>query len=163
MKIMFHTGAYYEEKEGLSYFCSQLLTRGTSIRNAQQIAETVDSIGASLTSSCSWDATSINITSLSDFSKTLTLVLDCFQNPVFSEEEIQRFKTKHISEIDQKLAEPDYLANLALSKALFTGSNFDHSILGLPVNQLMQFKEPIVFNGTKNFCIILKFLLLLPV
>ncbi|MGA2298899.1 MAG: pitrilysin family protein, partial [FCB group bacterium] len=131
IKFMVHRGAYHDSIEGLSYFCSQLLTRGTSKMTAQQISEAVDSIGAGLNSSCSWDVTSINITSMFDFTdKSLNILFDCVFNSVFSEEEIKRFKTKHISEIEQKLAEPDYLASLAFAKAMFSGSNMGHSLLG---------------------------------
>ena len=54
-------GSYFDDaKPGLSSLVSALMTKGTATKNAIQIAETVDFLGAELTSTSSWDANRID-------------------------------------------------------------------------------------------------------
>ncbi|MFC2130143.1 M16 family metallopeptidase [Bacteroidota bacterium] len=133
ISVLFPRGAYHENINGLAYFTSQLLRRGTKNRTPTEIAQEIDSMGAMLNTSAHWDFTSIGLICLNEFvEKGMEILADCIFNPVFPEEEISGFKKKHIADIEQELADPSYLAGIALNNAMFSGHPYGHPLLGDP-------------------------------
>ena len=61
-RFVFKSGSYLdffsgENKSGLVSLTSELLTKGTTLRSATDIAEEVDYLGATISSGCDYDAT----------------------------------------------------------------------------------------------------------
>jgi len=131
IEILFPVGAYSEEIPGLSYFSSQMLKRGTKRRKSMQIAEEFDRLGATLSISSNWDYTKAGFTCLEPYSeKCLDILFDCIFNSTFPKNEIDGFKIKHIADIEQEMADPSYLADIAFNHAVFGRHPYGHPMIG---------------------------------
>ncbi len=105
---------------GLASMTSELLTKGTEKRTATQIAEDIDFVGGSLSSSASWDASQIFVSVLKTHLDTgFDILQDVVLNPTFPQEEINRVKTQRLASIQQLKADPGYLADTRFSAAVF--------------------------------------------
>jgi zinc protease len=85
-------------KAGLSLATAQLITRGTTTRSAQEIARTLDDMGATLTASSGNNSLYVSAQCLAgDMEKTLALTADVLRNPAFTQEEIDRLRPRLIA------------------------------------------------------------------
>lgn len=124
-------GAAYEQIPGLANFTAQLLTRGTTSRSAQQIADEMDFLGASLSASASWDTTTISMTLLTKFALAgLNVFADVVRNASFPEEEIERYRQQALSYLRQNYVDPTYLASTALRTGLYGSHTYGHALTG---------------------------------
>ena len=93
IKVMVQSGSLWEQegRAGLANLTALLLTRGTATRTAAQIDESVDFIGASLSSSAGRDLSELDLTVLKkDLPKGLELLADALLHPAFEQGEITR-------------------------------------------------------------------------
>ena len=93
IKVMVQSGSLWEQegRAGLANLTALLLTRGTATRTAAQIDESVDFIGASLSSSAGRDLSELDLTVLKkDLPKGLELLADTLLHPAFDQGEITR-------------------------------------------------------------------------
>lgn len=93
IKVMVQSGSLWEQegRAGLANLTALLLTRGTATRTAAQIDESVDFIGASLSSSAGRDLSELDLTVLKkDLPKGLELLADALLHPAFDQGEITR-------------------------------------------------------------------------
>lgn len=131
IKLSLGLGASSEKKPGLAYIAAQLITKGSGNMTASEIASETDIIGSSLTSSATWDDTSINLMTLSDYlNKSLSIMADCYLNAVFSEDETERLKKRHIANIRQENSDPSYLAQISFELAYFDSHPYGHPLYG---------------------------------
>ncbi len=121
------SGSTFEPIDGLARFTARMFTRGTATRTASQIADEIDSLGGSISSSAGWDATETSIICLSEFIDTATSVLaDCFRNPAFDDIEIDRLRKQSQAQVQQLAADPNYLAANAFYREVFSGHPYSH-------------------------------------
>lgn len=105
---------------GLASAASELLTKGTRRRSANQIAEDIDFVGGSLSSSASWDASQVFVSVLKNHLRTgFDVLQDIVLNPTFPQEEIDRVKTQRIASIQQMKADPGYLVDTRFAAVVF--------------------------------------------
>ena len=83
------------KNNGLGNLTMQMLMRGTTTRNAQQIAEFFDSIGGAMSASCgnntwSWSATCLT----KDFDKAFDAYADVVNNPAFPEDQTRDMRRR---------------------------------------------------------------------
>lgn len=124
-------GAISEPIDGLARFAARMLTRGTAQRTGTQIADDIDLLGASISSSAGWDATETSILMLSEFTEQATEIMaDCIRNPLFSEEEADRLRRQSIAEIQQISADQTYLATSIFNQVAFAGHPYSHRRYG---------------------------------
>lgn len=93
IKVTVQAGSLWEPetRAGLANLTALLLTRGTASRTAAQIDESIDFIGASLSSSADRDLSEVNLTVLKkDLPKGLELLTDVLLHPAFQQGEIAR-------------------------------------------------------------------------
>lgn len=87
-------------KEGLASVTASMLRRGTKTRTAEQIAEQIDSMGASLSLSASLDYSSGRAEFMKDkFPAGLEIVADVLQNPSFTEVEVKKMISQRVDGI----------------------------------------------------------------
>src|SRR5215217_9275643 len=76
-------------KSGVAALAAALLDQGTTTRSAEQIADTIDSIGGGLGTGAGSDLSFANVVVMKDsFSVGLELLSDVVRNPAFRQEEI---------------------------------------------------------------------------
>jgi zinc protease len=120
-------GSAFEPIDGLARFTARMFTRGTAFRSAEQIANEIDSLGASISSSAGSDATETSIICLAEFTDSATAVLaDCFQSPIFDETEIERLRRQSLAQVQQLASDPNYLAATIFYREVFSGHPYSH-------------------------------------
>ncbi|HEX6940543.1 MAG TPA: insulinase family protein [Longimicrobiales bacterium] len=98
-------------KAGVASFTATLLNKGTTTRTAEQIAESIDFVGGSLSASAGADWISVSSTVLTEFLDTaLVLMADVVQNPTFPAEELETERTRTLSGLQASLGQPAFLA-----------------------------------------------------
>jgi predicted Zn-dependent peptidase len=107
---------------GISDATAALIRLGTKTRNAKDIAETLAELGASVSFGSGQDSGSIFVSSLTEnFDASLDLLADMLLNPTFPQDELDKWKTRIRSNIEQMKANPAALANERMYKILYPG------------------------------------------
>jgi len=120
-----------ETNNGITQLAADLITRGTTTRSAAQIAEEIESRGASLSGYSGRNSFGLNASGLSeDLDMLLSLSADCLLNPSFPEEELTKQKRQQIASIRQQREQPMYLAQENLRTLLFPGHPYRLNTLG---------------------------------
>ncbi|AEB08899.1 M16 family metallopeptidase [Desulfobacca acetoxidans] len=135
MELTFKAGALFEPqgKQGLANLTASLLRYGTKSRNANQIAEEIDFLGASLATAAGRDVASLRLSVLKkDLRTALEIGSDLLFHPTFAPREItamvQRVKATLISEED----EPGVVAGRAFRRILYGDYPYGFPVLGTP-------------------------------
>jgi zinc protease len=90
-------------KAGLATLTAALLNEGTTTRNATQLAEDTERIGARMATGATMDAASANITALSNNTDAaLELLSDVLQHPAFNPEDLERIRKQRLVGIAQE-------------------------------------------------------------
>ena len=107
-------------KYGLSSLTAELLTKGTTHRDATQIAEEIDFIGGNLNAGSDWDGSYVSLSVLKKhLAAGIDVLADVVLNPVFSEEEISRVKEQRLSSILQSKDDAGHLSDRMFNKMVF--------------------------------------------
>src|SRR5580704_4267569 len=117
-------GPMYEPagQPGLAGATARLLTDGTKTRTSKQIAEQIDSMGASLSASAGFGSGSaiVAASGLSDtFEQWFALAADVLLHPNFPAEELAQYQARAKSALLQQRSQPGFLANQTMSRALY--------------------------------------------
>ena len=126
-RAMFQGGVLAETKEnsGITQLTSRMLLKGTSHRNARDIANEIETVGGSIDSYGGNNSFGVNMEILnSDFTAGLELFADVLQNPVFPADALEREREVQIADI---FAQKDNLlkcASLAMRSALFGNTGY---------------------------------------
>ncbi|HUJ31803.1 MAG TPA: pitrilysin family protein [Candidatus Acidoferrum sp.] len=107
---------------GLASFTADMLNEGTPHRTSEQIANEVDSLGASLNASARFGVsyTSVNASGLiNDAPKILDLMSDIVLHPSFPESELAKYKQREEANLEEQLSNPGFLAQQAFRRVLY--------------------------------------------
>src|SRR6202171_1630861 len=118
------SGPIYEpaSQPGLAGAPARLLEEGTKTRTSKQIAEQIDSLGASLSASAGLasGSTILSASELSDtFDQWFGLTMDVLLHPNFPADELAQYKARTKPALLQQRSQPSFLANQALNRALY--------------------------------------------
>jgi zinc protease len=120
-------------KAGLASMTASLLRQGTSTRSAQQIAETIDRVGGSLSASAGADSTEASVTVLkSDLDSGFELLADIVQHPAFAPDEIDRWRRQTLSGLQVAYRDPEYLRDVAVQRIAYGDHPYAYPVGGLP-------------------------------
>ena len=117
---------------GAADFAAGMLEEGTTTRNAVQIAQEIEQLGAAYSAQTRRDATVLRIDALArNFPAALGLVADIAQHPTFPAEEVERQRKAHLSAIVEAREDAGTLAEVAFSQAVYgPGHPYGRSNLG---------------------------------
>jgi zinc protease len=108
------------QKEGLANLTAALLRYGTKTRNAQQIAEEIDFLGASFSTGAGRDVANLKLTVLKkDLSESIKIFQDVLLNPRFAPPEIQSMVQRLKGTLKSQEDEPGIVAGRAFRRTLF--------------------------------------------
>jgi zinc protease len=120
-----------ETQAGLANITARLLTYGTKNRTALQISETLDFLGATLSTSCGEEAATVSMTLLKkDLDTGLQLLAEVLTASTFPAEELERQKQSVLASIRAREEQPGYIANLKFGEALFPKSPYGRPVEG---------------------------------
>ena len=98
-------------KLGVASFTGAMLDEGTARRSALDIAQTLESLGATLGAGSSLDTTGVSMSALKEnLQPSLDILSDVLRNPAFKQEEIDKLRTRWLASIEQEKANPVQLA-----------------------------------------------------
>lgn len=131
--LLLDAGSRYDPKgaEGLANLTARLLTYGTRFRTALQLSETLDFIGAPLSSWCSEELAAVSLTLLKkDLDVGLNLLAEILTASVFPPEEIKREKQSIVASIKARREDPGDIAEKKFLDALFPQSPYGRPVEG---------------------------------
>jgi zinc protease len=107
-------------KLGVANLAASLLDQGTVTRSAQQIADTVDTMGGSVAVGAGSDLTFAYVTVLKDsFAQGLDVLSDIVRAPAFAQDELDRQRERLRSALRVDYQDPDYLATIAFERLVY--------------------------------------------
>ena len=144
-------GGYYDPTDlpGLADFTAALMREGTKSRTAQQIAEQLDTLAATVgvgTSMGSQVATVSGSSLTENFDQLLTLATDILLNPTFPEDEIARFKTRQRAGLIQQRSNPGFLAREMIARVLYGGHPASRVSTTMPALELLGHADLVGFH-----------------
>ncbi|HXF43829.1 MAG TPA: pitrilysin family protein [Pyrinomonadaceae bacterium] len=129
--------------EGLANFTAGMLTKGTTKRSAETIAEMTEFLGADLAAFAGWNSTRVRVSVTSDkLSDAMEIFSDVVLNPNFPESEFDLLKSQTLDNTKYNLTQPGFLTNYAASVFSFKEHPEDgtpESINALKISQIKEF------------------------
>lgn len=120
-----------EKKSGLASFATELLTKGTALRDAERIAEDIDFMGATLLTGCDLDSTHISSFGLKKyFDNIFDIISEIILEPRFSEDEINRLRAQRINSLLSMMDDGDYLADKVFKKNVYCNTPYSIPVEG---------------------------------
>ena len=120
--LMIKTGgaANPPDRAGLADLTANMLDEGTKSRSALEIADQVASLGATLSTGATWDASNVSLSTLSrNLDPALAIFADVVQNPAFDPKDFGRVRDNLLTAIARRKDSPPIVASLALTRVLF--------------------------------------------
>ena len=118
---------------GLNQLLASTLSKGTTRRSAQEIAITLESLGASISASAGNNALLIQASGLApDFATIAAVFADVIISPSLPEDAIGREKASQLASLEEALQDPLHTGFRALRAAAFSGSGYGLDSLGTP-------------------------------
>ncbi|MDJ0712757.1 MAG: pitrilysin family protein [Prochloraceae cyanobacterium] len=122
-----------QTEAGLSHLVAAVITKGTQNLSSVEIAERVESIGASFGASAAADYFLMSIKTISaDFAELLKLGAEILRSPSFPEAEVELEKQLALQNIRSQLEIPFNIAFKQLRQAIYQDHPYGVSILGTP-------------------------------
>jgi zinc protease len=124
--------AHPAARAGLAAFTADMIDEGTTTRTALEIADAVDLLGATLTSSAGYDASQVRLSILRHkLAAGLTVLADIVMRPTFPEAELTRVRKERLDQVLQRSAEPAAVAEDAFARVLYGAHHpYGASLLG---------------------------------
>jgi zinc protease len=119
------------ELAGLADMTANLLTKGTQTRDATQIAQQIESLGASLDSGARWDSSFANLSVMSSkVAPAMEIFADVVRRPTFKSEEVERLRQQSLDAVTLAMGDPGSIARLVAARVVFGDSPYGHPISG---------------------------------
>ena len=155
MGILVGTGSCIETdaEDGISHFIEHMQFKGTNKRNAFEISDAFDRIGAQVNAFTGKDLTCYYSKCTSDHTVAcFELLSDLFLNSTFPEEEMDREKGVICEEISMNEDTPEDLCLDLLARAFYGKENYGRNILG-PASNIKAFTVADIMNYKKaRYC-----------
>ncbi|MBD2447676.1 insulinase family protein [Nostoc sp. FACHB-152] len=132
-RIFIRAGSCYEKPEqaGLAHLLSAVMTKGCDGLSSLEIAEQVESVGASLSADTSTDYFLLSLkTVTSDFPEILALTGRILRSPTFPEEQVELERRLALQDIRSQKEQPFTLAFEQMRQAMYQNHPYAMSLLG---------------------------------
>jgi predicted Zn-dependent peptidase len=105
---------------GLASFTAAMLDEGAGSRNALELADAIDFLGAELTTGSSFDASVVHLNSVTDkLDAALPLFADVVQRPTFAAADMERLRQERLTSLVQTRDNASALASAAFIRTLY--------------------------------------------
>ncbi len=120
-----------EDEAGLSALVAALLTQGTTARGAIELAAAADALGARLDAASGYDASIVSVSATTPaFPAAFALLDEVVRQPAFAPHEVERVRTKSISDLSLTYANPSAVARLVSQRVAYGGAPYGHPVAG---------------------------------
>ncbi len=151
--IWLGTGSRAEsvERNGIAHFIEHMVFKGTSKRTAEEIAQSVDSVGGMLDAFTAKEMTCFNAKVLDEHIPVAVEVLsDLVLHPRFEAEDIAKEKQVVLEELKMEEDNPEYLIHELFTRNFWRGHPLGRPILGTP-ETVSQFSQDAVSECFKEW------------
>jgi len=123
-------------KSGLASLTADLLDEGAGSRSALQLADAIDYLGASLATSSSFDASSVDLhVPVARLAQALPLMADVALRPAFPPKELQRVRDELLASFVEAADDPEQLVQFAFPRLLYgPGHRYGTTAIGTPAS-----------------------------
>ena len=122
LRLIVRAGAAQEpeNRPGLASLAASLLDQGTATRSAEQVAQSIDSIGGAMGVGAGSDMTQVFAAVMKDsLDAGLDILSDVARNPAFSPGEIERQRQQMVSAMRVSYQDPDYIAGTVFDRLVY--------------------------------------------
>ena len=152
-RLFFRAGSRYEasEQAGISHLFTTVLTKGTQRLSSMEIAERVESVGASLGTDSTSDYCLLSLKTVSgDFAEILELAAELLRSPSFPESEVELERKLALQGIRSMQEQPFAIAQKQLRQAMY--GNHPYALPGLGTEETMaQLSQPDLLNYHQTY------------
>ena len=114
------SGADVRNKFGVAHLTAEMLDEGAGARDALQIADGIDYLGANLSTSSTFDAAFVDLhVPVARLGDALPIMADVALRPTFPEKELQRVREELLTSIVQAQDDPEALVQFAFPRLVF--------------------------------------------
>jgi len=122
-----------DANNGITKLTSRMLLKGTKTRTAEQIADTIESVGGDIGAIAGNNSFGVNARVMDeDFDLALDLVADVLQNPTFPEDKLTRERAVQLAEIKSEQDQILRAGQQLLREELYTRHPYRFNVLGNP-------------------------------
>ncbi|MBI1804430.1 MAG: insulinase family protein [Ignavibacteriae bacterium] len=108
------------EKTGLASMTADMMEQGAGSRNALELADAIDFLGASISAFAGWHTSGVILhTPVSKLDSALALFGDVALRPIFPADELERQRKERLTTLIQWHDRPGSIASVAFNKTLF--------------------------------------------
>ena len=165
LSLSFAAGSAYDgDKFGISGMTTSMLNKGAAGLNADQLAETFESVGANYSANAGRDTASINLRTLTLDEQMITALdnwLKVIEKPEFPEADFLRLKKQALIGLQSEKQNPGSIANKAFYKNLYPNHPYgqpqngnEESIDALSVNDLKAFYKQYFVNKNGQIALV---------
>jgi zinc protease len=152
MELLVKTGSAEDPKDesGLASMTAAMMEEGAGKRNALELADAIDYLGADISAYAGQHTTEVVVhTPLSKLDSALALFGDIALRPTFPSEELERNRKERLTTLQQWHDEPRAIASIIFGRTLY-GTSFPYgiptignekSIRGMTVSELKKFHD----------------------
>jgi zinc protease len=117
---------------GLASLTADLLDEGSKKRNALEISDTLSGIGARMNTAAGWDASNVNLLTLTrHFDRALDVYAETVTNPAFEAGEFKRLRDRRVSGLQQQRDNANAIASVVYASLLYGhGHPYGHPLVG---------------------------------
>ncbi len=122
-----------EQQSGIAHFVEHMLFKGTDTRSAEDIAQTVDSIGGQMDAFTAKEYAAYYLKVLDEhLPLAIDVLADIVSHPAFRADDIEREKKVVLEEIKMVEDTPDDLVHELFTEHFWAGHSLGRPILGVP-------------------------------
>jgi zinc protease len=135
LNLLLRAGLCLEKRgeEGLAQLTTSLLSHGTRRRSATQLAEDIDSLGASLGVNSDRDFASVGLSAAADdVDAALEILAEVATQPAFAPEELERRRSDTLSALRRREDDLAYRVARRFTQRIFGEHPYRNPSLGLP-------------------------------
>jgi len=106
----------------VAQYTAAMLKEGTKTRAGKQIAEAIESLGASINATAGLSSQTSSITAgglTENFDQIMELFADVILNPSFPADDLNKLKTRAVSQLRFQRSQPGFLASEMFSKVMY--------------------------------------------
>ena len=139
-------------KPGLAAMTAQLLDQGTTTHGAQEIAQTIDSIGGAIAVGAGTDLSFINVLVLKDsFDLALEMLSDVARNPAYAQNEVDRQRQQLLSEMQVSYDDPAYVSSIVFGRLVYGAHPYGMPHNGTPQSLMRITRDDLVDFHRKHY------------
>jgi zinc protease len=120
IELVFSAGRYFEPAPGVAHFTTQMLEKGTTNKNALELAEAFESLGAHIDIAAGADTAELGLYALTkNWREAFALLVEMVTSPSFDGEELDIMKSIYLENLKVNLAKNSFVASQVIRKNLF--------------------------------------------